>query len=121
LISYAYTWEMKHIEPDIVVEVFMATDQYMIEGLRHGCEEFLCTCIGKQTVLELFHLADSLKSLFLREECFDYIISHYKLLSESEAWKEQPEDLRQEIEQFVEKRSQRLARKTHTDKNFSLL
>jgi hypothetical protein len=57
LIDYAYTWEMWDISPDIVVEVFLATDRFMIEGLRHGCEAYLCTCITKETALELFQIA----------------------------------------------------------------
>src|SRR5689334_4323512 len=37
----------------------------MIEGLRHGCEEYLCSCISKENVLYLFQLAGRVLIVFL--------------------------------------------------------
>jgi len=35
VLYFTYTWEMDDIPPDFVAEVLQATDQFLIEGLRH--------------------------------------------------------------------------------------
>lgn len=44
VMTYCYTWEMGEIPPDFVGEVLEATDQFMIEGLRHCAGSSLSTC-----------------------------------------------------------------------------
>ena len=54
IMHYAYTWEMKETAPDLVGEVLQATDLFMIEGLRHCCEAYLCNFITKDGVCQIF-------------------------------------------------------------------
>jgi len=101
LLYYIYTWEMGDISPDIVVELFESANQFQIESLRHCCEAYLCNLLSKENVCQLFHLADIFKSLFLKEECFDFIVMNHWALCKMKDYLEMNAELRQEIEDYM--------------------
>lgn len=126
LIHYTYTWEIKKVPEDILFEVFLATDQFMVSGLRHVCEMALCEWISQENVCQMFQFADTYKSLFLKEECFDFIIDHYHILSETEDYQLLSKELVEEIAEYIDQKK-RLQNKPkdpivpRKDNNFSLL
>jgi len=112
LINYSYTFEMEDdISPDLVIELLAATDQFMIEGLRHCCQAFLCTCITRETVCQLFQISDLYKSLFLKEECFDALVTDFRTLSTTPEYEAMSDELKQEVEGYINKRPIFLAKK----------
>ena len=120
---------MKEVEPEKAVEVLQANDYFQFsEGLRHCCEAYLCTCINKSTVCQLFALAEHCGSIFLKEECFDYILAYYKTIVEMPEWEAMGADLQQEVKDYLKRQQEvREAKKklittsTTTDQNYSLL
>ena len=119
---------MEHVTPEKAVEVLQAIDYFQFsEGLRHACEAYLCTLIKKSTVCQLFHLANMCGSLFLKEECFDFIVSNWKIVCELEDFNALPEDLKEQVKDYVAlaeaKRGAKMVKKPEKskDRNFSLL
>ncbi len=55
----------------------------------------------------MFQLADLHKSLFLREECFDFIVAHWKSMESSEDFQHLPKELREEIAHYIEAKAKR--------------
>jgi hypothetical protein len=121
---------MEHVTPEKAVEVLQAIDYFQFsEGLRHACEAYLCTLIKKSTVCQLFHLANMCGSLFLKEECFDFLVSNYSIVSILPEYTALPDDLKEQIYDYVAlSTAKKKAAKGTTvvsggsrDKNFSLL
>jgi len=112
VMSFTYTWEMEDIPPDFVAEVLQATDQFLIEGLRHCAEAYLCSCIAKDNVCALFQLAETYKCLFLKEECFDFLVLYYKTVKETEEFGQLSPDLQEEITEYVVTRPAYLAKQS---------
>jgi len=105
LLDYSYTFKMNHeINPDTIVEAFIATDKFLIEGLRHQCELFLCHLISKENACFLFQLAETYRSLFIKEECFDIIVTYFKALSSSPEFLSLDKELQEEITHYLDRK-----------------
>jgi hypothetical protein len=87
----------------------------------------LCTCISKTTVCQLFALAEQCGSIFLKEECFDFIIGYYKTITETSEWEALGSDLQQEVKDYLKRQQEvreskrKLIQAPLNDNNYSLL
>jgi len=123
LIHYCYTWDVVGLEADYVIELFQQANLFLLDGLRHVCEEYITKLIALDTVCELSTLADNYKSLFLGEACFDFMIYHYDYLKETAEYKDMPKDLQVSLEAYMTKRRAPTEKKPTLpkDTNYSLL
>lgn len=112
ILDYIYTFQIKETNPDFIVELFQATDLFLIEGLKHYCENLLCSYITHENVCQLFQLANTYKSLFLKEECFDYIILYYEKLKETFSFLELPQNLKDEIFLYIQNKQKIIQKKS---------
>lgn len=129
LIHYCYTWDVTDLEADNVIELFQQANLFLLDGLRHVCEEYITRLIALDNVCQLYTLAETYKSLFLGEACFDFLIYHHDYLRGTPDYLEMPEELKNNVEYYMEKRVS-TTKKTTTlgpkppplrDTNYSLL
>lgn len=131
LVYYTYCWKIPNLtrrsddgefDPDMVLELFEATHRFMIEGLKHSVESYLCSNLTLENVCPLFQLAESFKSPFLLEECFDFILMNFKVLKDTQEFQELHSELKLQIVEYIEKQNQKkIKQKSSKDDNYSLL
>lgn len=84
----------------------------MIDGLRAYCEVELCKLINKDTACFLFQLADSHRSLYIKEEAFDFLVVHFDMMSPTQEYQDLPDELKKELSEYMERRKQKKLLKT---------
>lgn len=112
------------LEADWVIELFQSANLFLLDGLRHVCEEYITKLIALDTVCQLASLAENYKSLFLGEACFDFMIYHFDYLRETPEFAEMSRELQSSLENYVNKRLDPSATRRMPiakDTNYSLL
>ncbi len=76
-------------------------------------------------------MSDTFKSLFLKEECFDFIVTHFSYLKDTSEYQSLPSELKAEIFEYITSKQNLQANKNphaygkkpspHGDGNFNLL
>jgi hypothetical protein len=66
-------------------------------------------------------------SLFLKEECFDYLVTNHKYLSATSDYQHMPNELLEELDEYIKRQQEIkqqksiLVKKTEADKGFYVL
>jgi len=125
LIHYCYTWDVVGLEADYVIELFQQANLFLLDGLRHVCEEYITNLIALDNACQLYSLAENYKSLFLGEACFDFLIYHYDELRGTPDYNDMPQELKNNVEFYMKKRDElqqrSKAKQPPRDTNYSLL
>jgi len=102
LLTYLYTWDCsQELDADTAQQLLEVSSRFMVDDLRRKCEVYLCNSITPENVLQLYVLADTFKSLFLKEDCLDYIMTNYSTLCAMKEWREFHPELKREVVNFI--------------------
>jgi len=74
LARYLYTGGDAAITPDSVVELFLAANEYSIEGLVKQCERMIENALELDIVADLWAMASLHSSEELRQVCINYVL-----------------------------------------------
>jgi hypothetical protein len=74
LARYLYTGGDATITPDSVVELFLAANEYSIEGLVKQCERMIENALELEIVADLWAMASLHSSEELRQVCINYVL-----------------------------------------------
>eukprot|EP01119_Soliformovum_irregulare_P022793 TRINITY_DN785_c0_g1_i2.p1 TRINITY_DN785_c0_g1~~TRINITY_DN785_c0_g1_i2.p1 ORF type:complete len:823 (+),score=257.04 TRINITY_DN785_c0_g1_i2:1050-3518(+) len=123
LMQFTYTWTLSMTEVEPLIDLFMATDLYMLDGLRHAVEVKLCELLNKENVFSFFQMAEDFKSVFLKEESIDFMLRNFDQLETDPQYEEMEEELKDEMLRYVndKKRQPCGPIRLKRDQNFSLL
>ena len=88
MIDYIY---MDKVVDDLSGELLAASDKYNLQGLKDGCEAFLCRNANEKNVIHLFQLAYLHNTPGLQNVTMQIIKDHHDKLSKSPEWREMKE------------------------------
>lgn len=70
------------VTSDIAEELLRAADQYMLDGLKHLCEESISQGLTMDNLTETYDLAENFNAPQLGRRCALFALEHYVELSE---------------------------------------
>jgi len=73
------------VTSDIAEELLRAADQYMLDGLKHICEEFISQGLNMDNLTETYDLAENFNAPQLGRRCALFALEHY-VVSQALHW-----------------------------------
>lgn len=69
--------ESTEVTTDIAEELLHAADQYMLDGLKHLCEESISQGLTMENLTETYDLAENFNAPQLGRRCALFALEHY--------------------------------------------
>ncbi len=69
--------ESTEVTSDIAEELLRAADQYMLDGLKHLCEESISQGLTMENLTETYDLAENFNAPQLGRRCALFALEHY--------------------------------------------
>ena len=65
------------VTDDIAEDLLRAADQYMLDGLKHLCEETISKQLNNDNLAEIYDLAENFNAPQLGRRCALYALEHF--------------------------------------------
>ena len=78
--------ESTEVTSDIAEELLRAADQYMLDGLKHLCEESISQGLTMDNLTETYDLAENFNAPQLGRRCALFALEHYVVSRPSSSW-----------------------------------
>jgi len=94
LIEYLYTDNVGDINPELAVQLLIASEQYMLDRLKALCEESIRESITVENVVGVFLTSHKHNAEVLKSICLDYILENLEDVKVTQAFfelKSEPE------------------------------
>eukprot|EP00941_MAST-03F_sp_MAST-3F-sp1_P001790 g1790.t1 len=76
ILEFLYTDQIQTIEPEIAVELLIASERFLLARLKGLCEDSIRKRIMVENVISIFMAAHQHRALGLKEICLDFILSN---------------------------------------------
>ena len=80
LLRFIYSGEIKNMN-DIVYELLVAADKYIIKELLTKCEQYLYSNLNVDNVINIISLADNYNAINLKKCAINFFIAHRKVVN----------------------------------------
>jgi len=109
VLTFLYTGKLRDMAPEMAVDVMGVANLYNIDPLKRMCADIVARSLCIENVASVLQAADSFNTPQLRSTCLNFMVSNFKEVVRTEAFKELvTKETRGLVIRFLEEASTRL-------------